>query len=229
MDIRIPEETRAKIEAAGADPDFVWFLMGWTGLLLSEQIPFIVEKESEAYRKKLQRKVKRDPGVADWKQRWKEILNEKKKLRKLVLRQRLFHLITIGPKPPHRPPNLTRWMTVELLRSYFKNVTGTYAMGLIAEIIFHDQSKGYEYIGFEWQRRKRWFATKWRIKHPEVEADMQDLLPLENLLSFYVRNKVKVIRTLESGIPLYRQEEFNSSKGNPKVTVRTVVAVMEEE
>ena len=193
MDLSI----RKEIEAIGADPDFVEFILAWHGEIgATTSLPFAGETQSEAYQKKIKRWTQRD-FVTNWKFHWKVILNECWHARgNIVLRRNLFKLEPHGPQEAHRPRKEGRWNAIFDLRNYFIKIDGRSHMRLLGLLFYPDQ--GEDTFMKEWNRRKDWFK------------DENGAERLQQLEHFYAHNRTRVIETLRTGIPFYAKWESNT-------------------
>ena len=146
---------REDIEDIKAKPDFVAFVMAWHGVSGATEVPFTVEKESAAYKKKVKRWTERDWGT-EWRFYWKVISNECWKTRRqIVLQKNLFKMEPRGPNPNHRRRNEALRNAVFDLRNYFIKIDARPHMGLLGRLFYPDQLE--DTFTKEWHERKDWF------------------------------------------------------------------------
>jgi hypothetical protein len=177
-----------EIRKQRADPEFLLFLMGWTGFIHSKVVDFVVEKYRETYLKKIKRKATKDGGKFFWEEIKRKCLKPRLKIQ---LQKNLFKMEPLAPNPPNRPKNYSLWLTVYYFREYFKRITKKPQMRLIAEILF--PSKIYSELNSEWSKRRTWFKGD------------EFVVPIDDLLKFYNANKETILGALRTGIPIYKK------------------------
>ncbi len=190
LDTELDQNLSDEIRAVGGDPDFVRFLLAWNGLIWTEEVPLMPDRFSDAYLKRLKRRIKQRVGD-DWKRDWNEIKNESlKPRRKMVLRRTLFVQEPQSPNPPHRGKNIQFWSTAFDLRNYFRRLTGKPHMKLVRQIL-RGQSEDYVSFNSEWNKRSSSFDPKEGVARQDTFA------------KFYEFNRARIMEALETGLPLY--------------------------
>lgn len=192
-------ELRNSIRNVGADPDFIWFLLAWNGLIYSKEENFLKDRLDPSYLKRLKRNHKQDFEDRHLEE-WEAVKKVHKEHRKLKLKRLLFSLQPLAHNKNGRPYNKALWDTAYDLRYYFESTTGNNQDNLIIDILFDsgnpDCKKDYTYVSSELSKRKHRYD-------PETEAQRKhNYFAAER---FYEIKKDKVMETLKTGKPFYER------------------------
>jgi len=172
----------------GVQAGVIRFLLAWDGVRYFVEKPFLLEKLSDAYRKKIKRRVQKKERPNDAPKMIKTISAEWKRLGELRQLQTLFELTPLPPDPQHGLL-APRWLCCFDLRNYFSKVTGQPQMKHVARVLFPNLKP--ESVDQGWSRNKPRFR--------EVDGDAR----LETLLRFYVARSEKIRISIKTGIPLW--------------------------
>lgn len=194
-DARNALKTRARAieEAAqtlGADPDFLWFVLAWYGVIHLRVRP--PSRIPDAIRRQIRRRVRREETAhgRDWRPTWEACKagwkEDRRKLREI---ETLFWLVA-GPRRAHRPRNDAELLACAILRCYFEWLDGTPHMEIVGRIVFPGRTP--KSVAEYWSRHK--------ARAPgDADAEMR------GLWGWYAVNREGVVQALKGGVPVFRR------------------------
>jgi hypothetical protein len=213
----LPEvNLKEELKRISAEPQFVWFLLAWDGLIDIEPIGPAKTSRPGAYQNRIKRQVQKD-FAENWKPYWHEVIQEGwKEQNKIVLTKSLFWMQPVAQnRSVGMPRKENLWTFVFDLRNYFCRCNGKFNMRVIAlllRILLNEKRWTYYYLNSEFSKRRRWFS------------DIAGEERINTLLKFYnfPGNKEKIKETLRLKIPLYErfkpenkpEEKKKRRKGN---------------
>jgi hypothetical protein len=193
-----------KLKEIGADKNFVLLVLAWYGV--DPYAIVRVGRISETYKRRIKRRVQRGEKEG-WHEVYGDIRRNWREWKKVRLIKTLFKQEPLKPRPRGGQKDIASRKVCHILRIYFKKLTRSFQMELIAWILgIESDSLAQEFSRYRKKRLPSDITILSIDKNGKATVRNEPFLPekeYEMLEKYYMMKKEKIEKILEKRTPVY--------------------------